>query len=238
MSLTPSDLAPGLVLGSGVEMGAKVVLGANIVIHNGAVIEEGCVLQDGVVIGKEPKLSARSTARHETEHERPRLEPGVVVGAGAVVFAAVRIGQNTIVGDQTYVRERARIGKETVIGRGTAVDNDVQVGDRVSVQSNCYITAFTVIEDDVFVGPGVVTTNDHTMGRHAPDASLDGPTLRRACRIGGGAVLAPGIEIGEEAFVAAGAVVVKDVPSKEVVMGVPARQVRRVPESDLLEQWR
>jgi acetyltransferase-like isoleucine patch superfamily enzyme len=67
---------------------------------------------------------------------------------------------------------------------------------------------------------------------------LRGATLRRACRVGGGVVLTPGVEIGEEAFVAAGAVVTHDVPARAVVMGVPARVVRKVPDDELLERWR
>ena len=93
-----------------------------------------------------------------------------------------------------------------------------------------------MIEDDAFLGPGVTLTNDHTMGRHPAGASLDPPTLRRACRIGGGAVVCPGVEIGEEAFVAAGAVVISDVPARKVMVGVPARELRDVPEDDLLER--
>ena len=95
-----------------------------------------------------------------------------------------------------------------------------------------------MIEEDVFVGPGVTTTNDSTMSRHAPGEPLAGPTLRRACRVGGGVVLCPGVELGEEAFVAAGAVVTRDVPARAVVMGVPARVVREVEDRDLVEHWR
>jgi acetyltransferase-like isoleucine patch superfamily enzyme len=124
-----------------------------------------------------------------------------------------------------------------MIGRGTAVDNDVTIGDDVRVQSNCYLTAHTIVEDNVFIAPGVVTTNDNTMGRHGPGYEIRGATFRRACRVGGGAVLVPGVEIGEEAFVAAGAVVCTDVPALAVVMGVPARQTRSVPAEDLWELW-
>jgi len=80
------------------------------------------------------------------------------------------------------------------------------------VQANVYLTQGTIVEQDVFVGPGVRTTNDDTMARHDGSYELRGATLRRACRIGGGAILLPGIEIGEGAFVGAGAVVTRDVP--------------------------
>jgi acetyltransferase-like isoleucine patch superfamily enzyme len=136
------------------------------------------------------------------------------------------------------VRERTVVGPGSVIGRGSAVDNDVVVGARVRVQTDVYLTAYSVVEDDVFVGPGVLTTNDSTMARHDDSYDVRGCTLRRACRVGGAAVLTPGVEIGEEAFVAAGAVVVRDVPARAVVMGVPARAVRSVPDEDLLERWR
>ena len=141
-------------------------------------------------------------------------------------------------GDQAHVRERAEVGERSVVGRGSAVDNDVTIGARVRIQTGCYITAFSVIEDDVFVAPGVTLTNDDTMGRHGPNHEFRGALLRRACRVGGGAVVTPGVEIGEEAFVAAGAVVTRDVPARAVVMGVPARQVREVGDEDLLERWR
>jgi acetyltransferase-like isoleucine patch superfamily enzyme len=154
-----------------------------------------------------------------------------------VVLAGAELGPGVVVGDQAQVRERARIGAESVIGRGSAVDNDVTIGARVKVQSNCYVTAGSVVEDDVFIGPGAILTNDHTMGRHPEGEPPDAPTLRRACRIGGGAVICPGVEIGEEAFVGAGAVVTLDVPPRAVVVGAPARKIREVGDEDLLEEW-
>jgi acetyltransferase-like isoleucine patch superfamily enzyme len=161
-----------------------------------------------------------------------------VICCQAIVFAGASLADGAIIGDQAYVRERARVGAGSVIGRGSCVDNDVVVGARVRVQTDVYLTAFSIVEDDVFVGPGVCTTNDSTMSRHSRDYALEGARLRRACRVGGGVVICPGVEIGEEAFIAAGAVVTRDVPARGVAMGVPARVVRSVSEEDLLERWR
>ena len=102
------------------------------------------------------------------------------------------------------------------------------------IQTDVYVTGFSVVEDDVFIGPCAMTTNDDTMNRIPPGYEMKGTTFRRACRVGGGSVFVPGVEVGEEAFVAAGALVTKDVPPRAVVMGAPARYVRDVPDEDLL----
>jgi len=133
------------------------------------------------------------------------------------------IGERCVVADQAHVRERTEIGDESVVGRGASVENDVLVGARVRMQTGAYVTAWSVVEDDVFIAPGVMLTNDPTAGHRPPDTELRGPTLRRGCRIGAAAVLLPGVEVGEDAFVAAGAVVTRDVPAGALVMGVPAR---------------
>ena len=212
-------------------------IGGNVVIHEGTVVGGAARIQDGAIVGKPLALGPQSTAPRQ-EPAPAEIGTGATICAGAVVVAGARIVDGVVVGDQAHIRERAVIGERTVVGRGSAVDNDVTIGARVKIQTGCYITAFSVIEDDVFVAPGVTLTNDDTMGRHAPDFELRGALLRRACRVGGGAVVTPGVEIGEEAFVAAGAVVVRDVPARAVVMGVPAREVREVPDEDLLERWR
>ncbi len=229
--------APGLVLSPTATVGADVRFGAHVVVHDGVVIGDGVQVGDHAVLGKTPALRRGSAAEG-----RP-VDPLVIgadtrIGTGAIVFAGATIGRDAIVGDQAYVRERVTIGDGSLVGRGSTVENDTTIGARVRIQTSVYVTAFCTIEDDVFVGPCAMTTNDNTMSRHDASYELRGATLRRACRVGGGVVLVPGVEIGEEAFIAAGAVVTNDVPARGVVLGVPGRVVRQVPDEDLLERWR
>ena len=233
MSVRPSDRAPGLLLGEGVVLPDDVELGANVVLHAGSVIGAGARLLDACVIGKPLALGPHSRASREALPPA-QIGAGALVGTGAVIVEGARVGDRSVIADQAHVRERAEIGAESMMGRGVAVDNDVRIGSRVRVQTNAYITARSVVEDDVFVAPGVVLTNDPRAGRQRPGEELEGALLRRACRIGARAVLLPGIEVGEEAFVGAGSVVTRDVPPRALVMGTPARVVREVPDDDLL----
>jgi acetyltransferase-like isoleucine patch superfamily enzyme len=210
-------------------------------IHPSAIVYPGTVLGDGVkvlegaVVGKQPTLSPRSTAKREPLAPA-ELGDGTVVSTGAIVFAGTRLGARVIVGDQACVRERVRIGDDVVVGRGSLVENDTTVGAMTKIQADAYITAYSTLEEHVFIAPRVVTTNDNLMGRTERRHELiKGPTIRRGARVGGGAILCPGIEVGEEAFVGAGAVVVKDVPPRTVVVGNPARALREVPADELLD---
>jgi acetyltransferase-like isoleucine patch superfamily enzyme len=224
------------LFGEGAIVDPSVSFGAHVIVHDGTVLAEDVEVGDHAVLGRRPRLSPHSSAAGEL---RPlRVGQGARIGAGSVVLAGAQIGREAILGDQSFVRERSVIGAGSVIGRGSAIDNDVVIGERVRVQTNVYLPSSTVVEDDVFIGPGVTATNDHTMARRGHEQPMPGPTLRRACRVGGGALLLPGVEIGEEAFIAAGAVVTRDVPPRAVVIGVPARVVGSVPNADLIEAWR
>lgn len=203
-------------------------------VYPGTVLGEGVKVMENGVVGKQPALSPRSTAKREALPPT-EIGAGTIVSTGAIVFAGSRIGARVILGDQSCVRERVTIGDDVVLGRGALVENDTTIGAMTRIQAEAYITAYSTLEDHVFIAPGVVTTNDTFMGRtERRHALMKGPTIRRGARIGGGAVLCPGIEIGEEAFVGAGAVVTKDVPPRIIVVGNPARVLREVPDEELL----
>ena len=209
-------------------------------IHPSAIVYPGTVLGTGVkvlenaVVGKQPTLSPRSTANHEPLAPAV-IGAGTIVSTGAIVFAGTTVGDRVILGDQSCVRERVQIGDDVVVGRGSLIENDTTIGAMTKIQADAYITAYSTLEEHVFIAPCVVTTNDNWMGRTEKRfGNIKGPTIRRGARIGGGAILCPGVEIGEEAFVGAGAVVTKDVPPRVVVVGSPARVLRDVPADELL----
>ena len=123
-----------------------------------------------------------------------------------------------------------------MVGRGATVENDTRIGARVRIQAEAYVTAYCELEDDVFIAPCVVTTNDNFMGRtERRRALMKGAVIRRGARVGGAAILLPGVEIGEDAFVGAGAIVLRDVPPRTVVVGQPARVLRDVAADELLD---
>jgi UDP-2-acetamido-3-amino-2,3-dideoxy-glucuronate N-acetyltransferase len=222
------------MLGEDVELGERISFGCHVVIHEGVRIGDDCTIQDGAVLGKPPALGPRSRA----PEPRPSplvLEAGASVCCHAVICYGAHVGPGAVIGDHVFVREGATIGAGTVVGQGGAIGRGVSIGDGVRLQNNVLIAPGSTIEDDVFFGPLVSVANDPTMGRHDPDLIPEGVTARRGCRVGASAVLLPGIEIGADAVVGAGAVVTRSVPTRTVVIGVPARVVRSVDASDRLD---
>ena len=203
-------------------------------VYPGTVLGENVRVLENAVVGKQPALGPKSTAKREPLPPT-EIGDGTVVSTGAIVFAGSTIGAGCILGDQSCVRERVTIGDDVVVGRGSLVENDTTIGRGTRIQAEAYVTAYSTLEEDVFIAPCVVTTNDNFMGRtERRTALMKGPTIRRGARVGGGAILCPGVEVGEEAFVGAGAVVIRDVPPRMVVVGNPARVLREVPEDELV----
>lgn len=159
-----------------------------------------------------------------------------VQGQHCVLFDDVQIGERSRLGNFVFIRSQTRIGRECIIGSFVDIEGEVTIGNFVSLQSACYITRGVIIEDEVFCGPRVTTMNDKVMSyrRKSLTFNRQAPRFLRAARVGGGSVLLPGVTIGENALVGAGAVVTRDVPDRAIVVGNPARVVGRVSDEEVL----
>jgi len=237
-----AQIGPGCVYGQnvvvmeGAKLGASVSLGHNVVVHPGTVIGDGVTVGDNAVLGKSPTPARTSTVRVEDSLPPLEIGAGCTVGAGTVVYAATRIGRDCLIADQAFIREKCVIGDSVIVGRGVTVENETTIGSYTKIQSQAYLTAWMTIEDHVFIAPCVVTTNDNYMGRTKERFKYrKGPNIKRGARVGANSILLPGVTVGREAFVAAGALVTRDVADAVLVRGVPARVIRDVPEDEFVD---
>jgi len=230
----PEIVGQDSIIDPEVVMGRGIRIGHHVIIHAGVILEDDVTIGDGSILGRAP--SAGKTSTLKTNDLGPLVVGcGTTIGAYAILYRGTTIGPECFIADQAQIRERCALGQRVVVGHNSTIENDTTVGDFTKLQTGVYLTAKSMVEDHVFLAPMVTTTNDPYVARtEARHAVTRGPVIRRAARIGGAAVLLPGVEIGQEALVAAGAVVTRDVPPYQVVMGAPARVVRPTPEEQLL----
>jgi acetyltransferase-like isoleucine patch superfamily enzyme len=141
-----------------------------------------------------------------------------------VIYYGVEIGDDSLVGDHASIREGARIGSGCVLGRATIVDREVRIGDRTVIMFTGVIASKSVVGADVFIAPGVTTTNDNRLGADGwVEERAAGARIEDEAKIGANAALLPGVAIGRGAVVGAGSVVTRDVEAGVTVFGNPAR---------------
>jgi acetyltransferase-like isoleucine patch superfamily enzyme len=226
------QLGYGVVIESDAQIGDEVSVGHHVVIRAGVRIGPHTVIEDGALIGRQPRPSPIGT-RPVRRQPGTIIGPHCLIGTNAIIYAGVVLEDHVLVGDLAYVREGSTIRRYAAIGTGVMIGYEVTIGSHTKVQTGAMIAG--TYEDHVFIGPGVTTMDDRTMDR-IPGARLVGPYVKRGARIGGGALLFPGITVGFDALVAAGAVVMKDVPDRKVVAGVPAKIIMDVPEEQYLRE--
>jgi len=213
------------VIEDDVVIGDNCTIGHHVVIHRGSVIGNNVRIDDHAVIGKQPMRAANSIFKDKSEKPPCRIGNECIIGTSAVIYAGCIIGEKCLIADLATVREDVTIGDMTIIGRGAAVENHCKIGSRCKIETDAYITAYSELEDDVFIAPCVATSNDNSAGRDPERVKkMKGVTAKKKARIGVNATILPGKVIGEDAFVGAGAVVTKDVESGKVVVGNPGRE--------------
>jgi len=225
-----------VVVGQGVSIGEGTVIGSHVVLHNHINVGKDVRIDDGAIIGKRPMKSAASATTTIRDLVPTFLGNGCLVGSNAVIYMGSIIHDGVLVADFASVREDTVIGELTIIGRGVAVENEVTIGRCCKIETGAYITAKSTIGDLCFVAPEVTFTNDNFVGRTQERFKhFGGVTMMRGARIAANSTVLPGITIGEDALVAAGSIVTRDVPAGMLVMGSPARAIRPVPSEQLLE---
>jgi UDP-3-O-[3-hydroxymyristoyl] glucosamine N-acyltransferase len=212
-----SIVRPSAVLGDG------VMIHPHVIIDVGVEIGAGTEVLPGAYLGRRPR-AVGAIARKPTFREVLRIDAGCSVGANAVIYYEVEIGPDTLIGDTAAIREAARIGEGCVIGRSAVIDRAVEIDDRTSILFSSVIASKSRVGKEVFIAPGVVTTNDNAIGAHGwVEEQTIGATIEDRARIAANATLLPGVTIGRDAAVGAGSVVTRDVAPGTTVLGVPAR---------------
>ena len=190
-----------------------------------------CIVQENVVAG----LAYRDGCGPFETGDNAQLR------AGSIIYGDVSAGVNFQTGHNVMIRENTEIGDHVVIGTNTVIDGNVKIGNFVKIESNCYIPTHVEIGTRVFFGPGVTLTNDRYPLKLRDQYKPEGPIIEDDVTLGGGVVLCPGVRIGHGSFVAAGAVVIRDVPPMSLVKGVPG-EISELPEklreTNMALSWR
>jgi len=190
-------------------------------IYPNVTIGEGAEIGDYCVIGLPPKGKAPG--------ELPTvIGPNAVIRSHTVIYAGNVIGENFNSGHNVLVREENKIGDHVSIGSHTVIEHHLEIQDEVRIHSQAFVPEFTLLEKGCWVGPNVVFTNAyHPLCKRVKEC-LKGATVKSGAKIGANTTVLPDVTIGEMALVGAGSVVVKDVPAKSVVAGVPAKVIKNV----------
>jgi acetyltransferase-like isoleucine patch superfamily enzyme len=189
----------------------------NVVLGPGSLVEEYCIL------GAPPR-GARDGELATT------VGQGAMIRSHTVIYAGNTIGHNFQSGNKVNIRELNRIGDNVSVGTLSVIEHHVEIGNNVRIHTQAFIPEFSVLEDGCWIGPNVVLTNAKYPLAPGVKNQLAGPVIRKGAKIGANATLLPGVIIGENALVGAGAVVVRDVPPGCVVAGNPARVIRQISE--------
>jgi acetyltransferase-like isoleucine patch superfamily enzyme len=200
-------------------------------VHGKSKIGEGTYIADNVIIGYPGKNES-----HLLKEGRFELLEGAVIGNNCIlrdygiIYSQTTLGSDIKTGHHYLIRENSTVGDSTLIGSGVVIEDDCKIGKNVSLQSNVYIPTHCVVENEVFIGPNAVLTNDKRMARG--ECILEAVIIKYGARVGANSTILPGITVGKDSVIGAGSVVTKDVPEFSIVVGVPAKPIGTVSESD------
>ena len=226
LSHIPDDTHLGkyVVIEDNVTIGKNVSIGHHTTILKGTQIGDNVTIGCHCVLGIKPATNARMR-KSSTGHPHLNIQPHTRIGHVVSVYSGTQINKGVFIGDHASIRENVLIGEETVIGRAAIVELNTVIGKSCTIQTQAYITGDTILEDHVFIGPCVSMSNDKYMG--AKEYSLKGPYIKTGAKVGNNASLLPGVVIGTDTIIGAGAVVTRDIDDGIVAAGIPAKKLNR-----------
>jgi acetyltransferase-like isoleucine patch superfamily enzyme len=203
---------------------AGAVIGPFAVVHGGVSVAEQARVDEHAVVGK-PELGYAVGQIHPGAGADTVLAAGAVVRSGALIYADVHLGVNTLVGHHTLLRTGVRVGAETLLGHHLTIERATRIGRDVRCSPGSHITSSTQIADRVFLGAGIRTINDKTLTWRDPHRKpvLEPPRFETGAKVGSGCTVLAGVTVGEHALVGAGSLVTHDIPAGALAYGSPAR---------------
>jgi acetyltransferase-like isoleucine patch superfamily enzyme len=190
-----------------------------------------------VQIGDDANIDENVTLGYPARRESVQLliiGPHSYIRSGTIIYAGSTIGSHLETGHNVIIREQNLIGDNLRIWANSIIDYGCAIGNNVKIHSNVYIPQFTVIEDDVFVGPGVCLANDLHPGCPKAVECMTGPIIKKGAQIGVNSSILPRVTIGEYAVIGSGSVVTSNIPAGAVAYGNPARVFNQIEKLECL----
>ena len=220
------EIAPSAVLGKGCKIGAHVIIHPNVVLYDYTEIGDNVEIFENSVIGRPPKTAGNLIHQLKDEYKPVIIGNNTVIGAGVVIYAENQIANNVLFGDNACLRECCIVEEYCVIARFVATSHHVTIRHHSKIMDNSNITAYSIVEENVFIGVGVITTNGADMRLTGQEVGEKGGVIfKSGCRVGSGSIFLPGVVVGKNALVGAGALVIRDVPPDTSAIGIPAKRI-------------
>jgi acetyltransferase-like isoleucine patch superfamily enzyme len=221
------------VIGKGVTIENDVYISKGVKIYGKAHIKTNSYIGDNCIIGHPQRTQLKdiiASKKPITEFEGPMvtINKNCAIRAGTIIYSEVNIGANCQTGHNVMIREKTTIGDFSLIGTNCIIDGNVSIGINANMQTGVYIPLFSKIQNNVFMGPFSKLTNDKYMLRKSFD--LIGPTIEDYVSLGANSVIFPGVRLKKGTIVGAGTIVNKDTEEGDIIVGNPAKLLKKIPD--------